>query len=245
MGAATAHLLPAIAVLATKLLRLPERETEDGKKAAKLQKELEKARGTIQEQRSKIAELNRAAELQRGWASRGGDAVNAAPGTVVATPGTRVTWSDLRGWLDGWRAIDRRQTSAKRYEALHAHLGLLSAAVIEAADVPELDELERVLVEGHNVLPPRGQRAEHPTTGLRDAIDRTRTRRAKTGGVNAERLLEVAADVLRARPPVGVEVAYIDGFLARNRGALLGIVRGAFPAREPTGFGVKRDRRRI
>ena len=228
MGAATAHLLPAIAVLATKLLRLPERESEDGKKAAKLQKELEKARGTIQEQRSKIAELNRAAELQRGWAARAGNAVIEAPGTVVATPGTRITWSDLRGWLDGWRAIDRRQTSAKRYEALHAHLGLLSVALIEAADVPELDELERVLVDGHNVLPPRGQRAAHPTTGLRDAIDRTRTKRGRTGGVNAERLLEVAVGVLRARPPVGVEVAYIDGFLARNRGTLLGIVRGAF-----------------
>ena len=47
---------------------------------------------------------------------------------------------------------------------------------------------------------------------------------------SAERLLEVAIGALRARPPVGVEVAYIDGFLARNRGTLLGIVRGAFPA---------------
>ena len=46
---------------------------------------------------------------------------------------------------------------------------------------------------------------------------------------SAERLLEVAIGALRARPPAGVEVAYIDGFLARNRGTLLGIVRGAFP----------------
>jgi hypothetical protein len=46
--------------------------------------------------------------------------------------------------------------------------------------------------------------------------------------VDPERLLEVAVEALRARPPVGIEVAYIDGFVGRNRGALLGIVRGAF-----------------
>jgi hypothetical protein len=44
----------------------------------------------------------------------------------------------------------------------------------------------------------------------------------------AERLLEVAIGVLRARPPAGVEAAYIEGFVRRTRGALLGIVRGAF-----------------
>ena len=235
LGAATAHLLPAIAVLATKLLRLPERESEDGKRAAKLGKELEKARGTIAEQRVKIAEMGRAAELQRGWAARAGVG-GGAPGTVNATPGTRISWSDLRGWLDGWREIYGRASSSRRYETLSAHLGLLSEAVVEASGVPELDELERVLVEGHNVLPARGKRAEHPTTRLRDAIDRTRTRRGKErrgeggrAGIDAERLLEVAVGVLRARPPAGVDVAYVEGFVGRNRGTLLGIVRGAFP----------------
>ena len=234
LGAATAHLLPAIAVLATKLLRLPERESEDGKRAAKLGKDLERARGTIAEQREKIAELGRAVELQRGWAARAGVG-GSAPGAAVATPGTRITWSDLRGWLDGWREIYGRASSARRYETLSAHLGLLSEAVVEAAEVPELDELERVLAEGHNVLPPKGKREGHPTTGLRDAINRTRTRRGKErrggsgrAGLDAERLLEVAVGVLRARPPAGIEGAYIDGFLARNRGTLIGIVRGAF-----------------
>jgi hypothetical protein len=45
----------------------------------------------------------------------------------------------------------------------------------------------------------------------------------------AERLLEVAVGALRARPPAGVEIAYVEGFVGRNRGTLLGIVRGAFP----------------
>ena len=48
------------------------------------------------------------------------------------------------------------------------------------------------------------------------------------GSSRAERLLEVAIGVLRERPPAGVEAAYIDGFVGRNRTALLGIMRGAF-----------------
>ena len=44
-----------------------------------------------------------------------------------------------------------------------------------------------------------------------------------------ERLIEVSVGALRARPPAGVEVGYVKGFVGRNRGTLLGIVRGAFP----------------
>ncbi len=105
LGAATAHLLPAIAVLATKLLRLPERGSDEGKKVARLERELERARTTVKEQRAELARVERAA-------------------TATVTPHTRIAWSDLRGWLDGWRAIDRRATSARRYEQLAAHLGL-------------------------------------------------------------------------------------------------------------------------
>jgi hypothetical protein len=46
--------------------------------------------------------------------------------------------------------------------------------------------------------------------------------------VDPERLLEVAVATLRTRLPVGVEADYVDGFVERNRGALLGMVRGAF-----------------
>jgi hypothetical protein len=75
-----------------------------------------------------------------------------------------------------------------------------------------------------NVTPPRGQREGHHTTRLRDAIDRGRAR----SGVDPERLLEVAVAALRAQPPVGVEVGYVEGFVERNRGVLMGIVRRAF-----------------
>lgn len=61
-------------------------------------------------------------------------------------------------------------------------------------------------------------------TGLRCAM---RPTGAFTGGWCA--YLKVAVGALRARPPAGVEVAYVEGFVGRNRGTLLGIVRGAFP----------------
>ena len=50
-------------------------------------------------------------------------------------------------------------------------------------------------------------------------------------GLKAEVLLDLAAGALRARPPAGVDAAYVEGFLARNRHQLLAIVAAAFPAR--------------
>ena len=120
LGAATAHLLPAIAVLVGKLLKVGEPESEDARRVAKLTKELEKERGTVREQRVKIAELNRV-RTQRG-------------------------------------------------------------------------------------------------RGLRE-------------GVDAERLLEAVVGLLRARPPVGVDAGYVEGFVARNRAGMLEVVRGAFAGR--------------
>jgi hypothetical protein len=212
LGAATAHLLPAIAVLVGKLLGVAEPEREDAKRLARVERELERARATVKETRAELARVQRAA---------------AAAGGPVVTSGTRIAWSDLRGWLGGWREITARPTSGKRYEQLAAHLGALTEAHVEAAGLAELDELEGVLVHGHNVLPPKGKREGHPTTKLRDAIDRRRTRLLR-GGDRAERLLEAAVGALRARPPDGVEPDYVAGFVARNRGALLGIVQEAF-----------------
>lgn len=214
LGAATAHLLPAIAVLVGKLLGVAEPEREEAKRLARVERELERARAAVKETRAELARMQRAA---------------AAAGGPVVTVGTRIAWSDLRGWLHGWHEITARRTSGKRYEALAAHLGALTEAHVEAAGLAELDELEGVLVHGHNVLPPKGKRAGHHTTRLRDAIDRRRTRLLR-GGDRAERLLEAAIGALRARPPAGVEREYVAGFVERNRGALLGIVRGAFGA---------------
>jgi len=209
LGAATAHLLPALAVLVAKLLGLAEPVSADAKRVARLERDLERARETVKEQRAELA------RRQRG-------------GEETTTPRTRIAWSDLRGWLDGWKAIDRRKSSSLRYQQLAAHLAGLTEAHVEAAGLAELDELEGVLVHGHNVLPPRGKRADHPTTRLRNAIDRTRTRLARAGADQAESILELALGTLHASPPAGVDASYVAGFVARHRPALLGIVREAF-----------------
>lgn len=210
LGAATAHLLPAIAVLVGKLLKVGERESEEARRVARLERELEKARATVKEQRARLAELERAPAPTR-------------------TEGTRLVWSNLREWLDAWDQLHRRRISGERIVAAKRHVEALTDAVVEAGSAAELDELERVLAT-HNVTPPKGQRAGHATTRLRDAIDRARHGGGPLQRILADKLLDAAVAALRARPPAGVEVAYVDGFVERHRGTLLGIVRGAFAA---------------
>lgn len=169
----------------------------------------------------KVAEPG-VAKLERDLVAARAEVARLRRDAAIRTPRTRIAWSDLRGWLDGWKAIERRRTSAQRYEALHAHLALLTVEHVESAGAAELDELERVLAHGHNVLPPKGKRAGHHTTRLRDAIDRARTR---LRGDRAEVILEAAIAVMRERLPVGVDRGYFEGFVGRNRGVLLNIVR--------------------
>jgi hypothetical protein len=198
LGAAIGHLLPAIAALAARLLRLPVKADEDEKRGAKLARDLEQARGTVKDLRARVAALEK----------RGG-------GTV--TPGTRVRFASLTEWLEGWRAIAGRRISAARHAAEAAHLEALPDAMVEAADLAELNALAAII---ERERPARGLRAGHPVTRLTDAIDRTRRRRQSP----AERVVDAAVGALRARPPEGVETAYLDGFLARHRAALVGIV---------------------
>ena len=199
-------------MLVGKLLKIGERESEESRRVLRLERELEKARATVKEQRTRIAELSREQE--------GGAPAN-------RTEGTRLVWSTLREWLDAWAELHRRRISGARIAAARQHVNALTAPVVEGGSAGELDELEGVLA-GANVTPPRGQRAGHHTTKLRDAIDRVRVRARGRGRVDPERLLEVAVGAMRARPPAGVDAAYVEGFVGRNRGALLGIVRGAF-----------------
>ncbi len=134
LGAATAHLLPALAVLVTKVLRLPEKDSDEAKRLGRLDRQ--------------VAELREGAK------------------------------------------------EAKR---------------VLAAVTRERDRLSGELVAVRQGGGP----------SLAAASSR------------AERLLEVAVSALRARPPAGVEVAYVEGFVGRNRGALLGIVKGAFGDAHP------------
>ena len=122
LGAATGHLLPAIAALVTRLLGLPARASEEQRQVEKLERALARSRATVGELRGRVAVLER----------------------------------------------------------------------------------ERATVE------PRGGGGPESS---------------------AERILDVAVGALLARPPAGVDEAYVRGFLGRNRGELRGIVRGALKHR--------------
>lgn len=185
-----------------------ERDSEETRRVARLERELERAQATLKEQRAKIAELSRAPAPAR-------------------TEGTRLVWSNLREWLDAWAELHRRRITGARIVAAKRHVEALTDATVEAASPADLDELERVL-GAPNVTPPRGSRAGHATTRIKDAIDRARQRGGPLKRVLADELLDAAVAALRARPPAGVEPEYVEGFVQRNRGALVGLVRSAF-----------------
>ena len=91
----------------------------------------------------------------------------------TTTPGTRLVWDDLAGWLASMDELVRRPPAAKTYRDTEAHLALLTPEVLATAQsVYELDIAEHYV---RGALPPKGQRAGHPMTALLDAVDRTRT----------------------------------------------------------------------
>ena len=108
--------------------------------------------------------------------------------------------------------------------ALAAHLEALPDELVSTASPTDLDELDALL---RSLRPPRGRRQNHPTTRLLDAIDRTR-HGGRRRSLDPEALLQLAANVLRASPPEGLDASDIDGFLRRNRTALIRQIALAF-----------------
>jgi len=108
--------------------------------------------------------------------------------------------------------------------ALAAHLEALPDELVAQASHTDLDELDALL---RAVQPPRGRRQNHPTTRLLDAIDRAR-HGGRRRSLDPETLLQLAANVLRASPPVGLDATDVDAFLRRNRTALIRKIALAF-----------------
>ncbi len=250
LGHATGHLLPAIAVLVTKVLGLKLKPSEEQKQIGKLERKLAAARSKARGSKRAQADVSRleaelaqaraelADALERSAEARAscGHACSTCEGADCAwsTPGTRLRGTTLGEWVEAWRALEARRPSSARHAALAAHLEALPNAVVEASEVAELDALDALLREAR---PPRGRRQEHPSTRLLDAIDRRRRAigRAAAPRDRADRVLDAAAAVLRSRPPPGVDLDYLDGFVARHRDHLHALVRGALERRAAGG----------
>ena len=149
LGHATGHLLPAISIMVAKVLALEVKPTDEQRRIARLERQLEKARTT-------------------GGVGRRGKAQVAK----------------LQAELDQARA-----------------------------------ELAEALAESARVRAACGEACG--TCG--------------SSRSPADRVLDSAAGALRARPPAGVDAAYLDGFVQRHRGRLRGLVQAALDRRTQRG----------
>jgi len=249
LGHATGHLLPAIAVLVTKVLDLKLKPSQEQKQVAKLERQLAaaraKAKGTKKAGAS-VARLEAALEqaqaelvdaLEQSAEARAacGHACPTCQGDDCAwsTPGTRLRGTTLAEWVQAWRRLDGRRASSARHAAMAAHLEALPDAVVEAASAEELDALVEIVREAQ---PSRGRRQSHPTTRLFDAVDRRRRALGTPAPRDrADRLLDAATAVLRAQPPAGVDLDYFDGFVVRHRDHLHTLVQSVLERRAARG----------
>ena len=102
------------------------------------------------------------------------------PGQVITTPGTRLSWDSLAGWIDAWQRLQGRVHSSDRYWKEGQHIRTLPVEMIAAeADETILYDFLDLMNTG-DARPPKGMRAEHPTTPL---IVEAQNRLAQLGAV--------------------------------------------------------------
>jgi hypothetical protein len=88
------------------------------------------------------------------------------PGQTMTTPGTRLSFSNLTGWIAGWQQLQGRANSGARYEKEAQHLQALPPEMI-AAETKEMVLYDFLsLLKEDDALPSKGLRAAHPTTRL-------------------------------------------------------------------------------
>lgn len=92
------------------------------------------------------------------------------------TPGTRVAFSDVASWIDGYLRLHRRGPSSQRAVQLRAHAaGLTRELIARERDEAALEQL-RALFEDvkMGLKPPRGARQGSPyeiaVTGVHDRL---------------------------------------------------------------------------
>jgi hypothetical protein len=88
------------------------------------------------------------------------------PGQVITTLHTRLSWSNLAGWLNAWGQIQRRPHSSDRYWKEDEHIRALPIEMIAAeTEANALYDFLAVMDNG-NSRRPKGMRANDPTTPL-------------------------------------------------------------------------------
>ena len=115
-------------------------------------------------------------------------------------------------------AVLERQLARARADKKDGRKALALVARLEA----ELAEAHREITE-----------AQAESARVRAACD-AGCATCRAASSPADRVLDAAASVLRATPPAGVDIAYLDTFLTRHRGQLRALVEGAL-ARRTTG----------
>jgi hypothetical protein len=114
-----------------------------------------------------------------------------ARATPVTTPGTRVTFSDVRGWIDGYLRIHRRPPATQRHLQLRAHVAVLTRELIAQEDDPAVLEALRDLFQEpkSGLKPARGARQgsayELAVTAVHDrlvALRRSHARQTEAAG---------------------------------------------------------------
>jgi GGDEF domain-containing protein/predicted RNA methylase len=107
----------------------------------------------------------------------------------ITTPGTKLSWKGVAGWIEAVSILSTRKASAKLYEQREAHVMALTPAIVEAThpiDAADLVELKTMLewMRGRSGwFPTKGtygyEKGHQHYVALLDAIDRTKTRIGK------------------------------------------------------------------
>ena len=86
------------------------------------------------------------------------------PGQTVKTPGTRLAWDCLAGWVQAWETLQRRRISSTRYEQESNHIRALPLEMIAEETSPNtLYTFLEIMASNSGNRPRKGERERHPT----------------------------------------------------------------------------------
>lgn len=89
------------------------------------------------------------------------------PGQTVKTPGTRLAWDCLAGWVRAWDTLQCRRVSSTRYQQESDHVASLPLEMIAQESSPEvLYTFLEIMASNSGNRPRKGEREGHPTTEM-------------------------------------------------------------------------------